>query len=221
MNPATGAARKPAEPRPMPIIRPRPEEAPSGTASIMEAYITGKGELRKMPQPISMIQPRAPLLINIMSRTVTAQPTASIPRDHFLPWWSETVPQKIWPIHPVMPEAPATTEAAASERPASLVSCNVRNVITPVSAHKNRKLATTESRTLREVSASLIASHAVATGSSSRSSDSGRQGRLRQRDLRGVHRFILRSLRYVLRGGRQPLRGSLRPERRDGALASG
>src|SRR5215210_7846645 len=150
MKPATGAARKPAEPRPIPIISPRPEDAPSGTASMMDAYITGKGELRKIPQPIRMAHPRAPLLIKIIASTVTAQPTARMPRDHLRPLWSETVPQKIWPIHPVMPEAPATTEAAASERPASIVSCNVRNEITPVSAHKNRKLATPESRTLRE-----------------------------------------------------------------------
>src|SRR5215212_9157588 len=169
-EPGHGAARKPAEPRPIPILRPRPEDAPSGTASIIEAYITGKGELRKMPQPIRMIQPSAPLLIKIMSKTVKAHPTARMPRDHLRPLWSETVPQKIWPTHPVMPEAPATTEAAASERPASLVSCSVRNEITPVSAHKNRKFATTESLTLRSVSASFIASQAVARGLSSRSS---------------------------------------------------
>src|SRR5215210_430436 len=172
MKPATGAARKPAEPRPIPIISPRPEDAPSGMASMMDAYITGKGELRKTPQPIRMIQPSAPLLIKIMAKTVTAQPTARMLRDHLRLLWSETVPQKIWPIHPVMPEAPATTEAAARERPASLVSCSVRNETTPVSAHKNRKFAATENLTLRAERASFIASHAVARGLSSRSAAS-------------------------------------------------
>src|SRR5215212_5996595 len=172
MNPATGAARKPAEPRPIPIIRPRPEDAPSGTASIIEAYITGKGELRKMPQPIRMIQPSAPLLRKIMSKTVKAHPTARMLRDHLRPLWSETVPQKIWPIHPVMPEGGVTVFVAASERPASLVSCSVRNETTPVSAHKNRKFATTENLTLRAERASFIASQAVVRGLSSRSASS-------------------------------------------------
>jgi hypothetical protein len=66
-------------------MSPRPEEAPSGTASMMEAYITGKGELRKTPQPIKMIQPRVPLLIKIMDSTVTAQPTARILKENLRP----------------------------------------------------------------------------------------------------------------------------------------
>jgi len=69
-------------------------------------------------------------------------------------------------------EGGVTVFVAASERPASLVSCSVRNETTPVSAHKNRKFATTENLTLRAERASFIASHAVARGLSSRSASS-------------------------------------------------
>ena len=75
----------PPAPRPILVISPRPDEAPSDTASMMEAYFTGKGELRKTPHSIRMAEARVPLLMRIMASTVTAYPAARMLRENLRP----------------------------------------------------------------------------------------------------------------------------------------